>query len=883
MRTETKRIAFYLDRESPGFFLWTEQNGHPLPKSSQLLFKQNLFRSDEQSFYGTVYPLTEAQDRNETILTGTVIPLGDAVSLRNHFPEILTAEQMKPKPTQFGGWSVEHLPDLPVFSSDKGLFDSDLATVLFAGYGTHGLNQLQSDPDERIRKWAVSLTRPEKTCELPLHLYHYCLSRLGLTENKPFQVALAVHEPDLISDEWKVELAITETKTKRTAVLNDIRDGRHSFIQNPMPYISEKVQALSRVPGLEMFAGGAGVIEMEDEAVYALLQSYQGLCESAGVAVLVPQSWEQTADLRVNGEIRPGSSGTGAEVDWFFTHHDSSLPEDTIRKWVDEERYFIKFDRRWMRWDLQKAKRYLAEIDRIRGHHRASLFQAIQEIAYMPGDESYTELTNDDSRVAFSLSPDWFEAVRKTSAPSLGARWASILKPYQDEGARWLLAMRNLGLGACLADDMGLGKTVQAIAYCEHVTANGTGRILIVCPTSLLENWVQEFERFAPDVTVSSYYGSPDQRSRLDFSDTQVVLTTYPLLIRDSERLSAPDWAAVLMDEAQMIKNSRTQIWKEAKKLRTPHRIAITGTPVENRLSDLWSLFDWFAEGYLGPLPSFLSRFSGETENRLAEVIEPFVLRRTKDRQRPDWHLPEKTEKTIYSELTREQHLLYRAVVEETADTLEYLAPHERKGVFFKGLTRLKQICNHPAHYYDERTPLGGRSGKWEQFMETSRHLLETGRQAIVFTQYRKMGYLLQDGLKENFGLDAAFLNGALKMKERYRMVEEFNRGDSAPFLIVSIRAGGTGLNMTGASEVIHYDRWWNPAVDRQAADRVHRIGQTKPVTVHALTTKGTVEESIEKALLQKEALYGSLFQTGKQTPVWRLPAEKIRSLFYGA
>ncbi|PYZ97418.1 hypothetical protein CR205_02120 [Alteribacter lacisalsi] len=879
MKTNVERLGLFPDREAPGFFLWLERNGRPLAKSDQLLFKQRLFRHDEPSFFGTAFPLVSGEDMDGKPVTGTVIPFERADLLAGQHPEALQVKQA-PVPGRFGSWQAD-LPDLPVIWPDSAACTGNPADVLFAGYTSEALEHLSADPDERIRRWTAALRDPGETYELPLHLYQFCLGRLGIEDKRPFQFALAVHEPDLFSDDWKVEIVITETKTRRTATLSEVTAGHHPFIHNPVMEIKEKVQRLAAVPGLEPFSSREPVLVMDDEAVYTLLQDFQTVCEQAGIAVLVPQSWERTVAFSLTGEVSPSPSGRGAEIDWFFSHHHTTLSEEQIREWVEEQRRFIQFENRWMRWDLQKAERYLKEINRIKNDHHASLFQAIQEIVYMPGTENDESSADDDETIRLSVSPHWFEAVRSTTSPNLHSRWKPMLKPYQIEGVEWLLSMRSLGLGACLADEMGLGKTVQAIAYSEHVSKAEDQPVLIVCPTSLLENWRTELARFAPELDVTVYYGSPAVRAGIDLKKSDVVLTTYPILVKDAI-FSTAEWAAVLFDEAQMIKNNRTRVWKEAKKLNAGHRIAVTGTPVENRPAELWALFDWFAEGYLGTLSSFLKRFSGDRETRLKKVIEPFVLRRTKQRQRLDWQIPDKKEVTRSCELTREQHLLYRAVVEETTESLDFLAPPERKGVFFKGLTRLKQICNHPAQYYDERRPLDGRSGKWQLFMNTIDELLSEGRRIVVFTQYRRMGHLLQQGLDEAFCLSPGFLNGSMKMKERFQLVDRFNQGEAGPVLLVSIRTGGTGLNMTGASEVIHYDRWWNPAVDRQAADRVHRIGQTKPVTIHALTTRGTVEESIEKALAQKEELYQSLFKDGGQTPVWQMPPDRLRTLFYG-
>ncbi|RNA70078.1 DEAD/DEAH box helicase [Alteribacter keqinensis] len=870
-------IGLLQNDTQPAWFVWADQNSSS--REGQLLFKQQLFRNHDPSFYGTAFPVKEVFDETGGSVTGTVIPeIPDGL-----FTELTPWLEATSYPTRYGRWTKEEKLDLPLFSVRKDTSPSYKWIIdgLAKPSSSSALDRLAHDHDDRIRKWIRALESPDKMYELPLNLYEYCLDQLGHTKAAPFQLSLAINEPDLFSDEWSAELIVTETATKKTASLKDVTSGHHSFVQNPVPAVKPALTTLSSsVPALHGLSLTDPKIKLKDEEVYSFLHSYQDVCEQAGINVLVPQSWDRPVQLSVTGEVSPSLSGSGATVSWLFSHHDKALPEDKLREWVDEQRHFIYFDNRWMHWDLQKASEYLRQIDRIRKENTVTLFQAIQQIAYMPDAGAGAPPLDEPVQINWTLSDTWFDDVTKAVAPVLDTYWKHTLKPYQQEGSRWLLAMRKLGLGCCLADDMGLGKTVQAIAYADHIERDRP--VLIVCPTSLLENWVKELNRFAPHLKQTVYYGAKATRQSMDLESGDVVLTTYALLLRDSDVFQKTTWASVLFDEAQMIKNNHTKIWKEAKSLSAHHRIAITGTPVENRLAELWSLFDWFAEGYLGSLPDFLIRFSADPSARLKNVIAPFVLRRTKEQQRTDWKLPSKTNRTLHCDLTREQHLLYQAVVEETLEAMEFLTPHERKGVFFKGITRLKQICNHPAHFLDERRSLSGRSGKWETVMKTMETLLSENKRTVLFTQYKKMGYLIEEGLRHTFGMEAEFLNGSMKMRDRFDLVERFNRGETAPVLLVSIRAGGTGLNMTGATEVIHYDRWWNPAVDDQASDRVHRIGQTKPVTIHSFTTRGTIEESIEAALHQKKEMYTSLFGGERHTPVWEMDTSEVKSLFYG-
>ncbi len=925
-----------LQRESPAIFLWVEQNMTPLSKEDQLRAKQQLFFDHEATFSGTLLPISQAFRRLQRIDGVTLssellvqLPellktwatsgrfqiaaeIEDIVALLIQTENLVKTEEFIP--TQYGTWAFKKQPPLlakatlgiDILTEEKHELIQHNATSIVTDLliehviekKRHLVAPLLTDHDERVRSWAESLLSKGDPFELPIAQYKYCLQKLGYVELEPFQTSLTIYEPNLFSDRWTIEVMMTEIQTKKTLPVSNLIEGDHPFLQNPIPYLKKNLETLTKIPVLADVTIHYSRLSVTDEEIYTFLHSYQAVCEESGIAVFVPQSWERTLHLSVTAEVTPLPTQRGPDqqpVSWFFSLQNEPVEEAKIRQWVEEQRHFITFNNRWMRWDLQKAAHYLKQIDQLREERPLSLLEAIRKVT----EQSILQeepADNEEAFIEWKMPDHWLQELKKISPPLLPSQWASILKSYQMDGVKWLTAMRKLGLGCCLADDMGLGKTVQAIAYCDTVIKPATrttkpsphSPILIVCPTSVLENWKREFETFAPHLCCTRYYGAKPKRETLDIHNGDVILTTYALLLRDEELFCSVHWEAIIFDEAQMIKNKNTKLWHSAKKLAGEHRIAISGTPVENHLGELWSIFDWLNEGYLGTLSSFSKRFDGkqgeDEENPFSSVktvVEPFVLRRTKQEQKLAWHLPEKKEAVLYTSLTQEQRTLYQAVVEDTIDTMHDLSPDERKGVFFRGMTHLKQICNHPAHYLDERQPLAGRSGKWNQFIEKVADLLIAKKRIVIFTQYKKMGYLIQQGIKEAFDLEVAFLNGAMSMNNRYETVNKFNNGKTAPILLVSIRAGGTGLNMTGATEVIHYDRWWNPAVDQQASDRVYRIGQKKQVTIHSLTTKETIEESIEAMLDTKKAMYQSLFQTSNR-PVWEMSEKELASLFYG-
>ena len=467
------------------------------------------------------------------------------------------------------------------------------------------------------------------------------------------------------------------------------------------------------------------------------------------------------------------------------------------------------------------------------------------------------------------------------------------LRPYQRRGVAWLAGMGDLGLGAVLADDMGLGKTIQLIAYV--LVRPQPQPVLVICPTSVVGNWQREFFRFAPELKVVRWHGAdrPDDIA----GDEDVVVTTYGTLRRDVDALAARQWSIVALDEAQQIKNPQTAGAKAVRRLQRRQTVALTGTPLENRLAELWALLDVTNPGLLGRRADFTRRFvkpverhhDRATATRLRRLVAPFILRREKSDPAVIADLPPKIERTVTCPLTPEQATLYAAAVERVmGERLEGATAMERRGRVLALLTELKQICNHPAHFLAEEKPaLGGRSGKLAVAREIVAEAVAGGEQVIVFTQYVAMGHLLVEQFSSDLDVDIPFLHGGLPAGTRDRLVERFQAridggGDvfdePPPVLVISLRAGGTGLNLTAATHVLHYDRWWNPAVEDQATDRAHRIGQRRTVEVHKLVTAGTLEERIDELLTSKRALAEQIVGAGESW-ITELGDDELREL----
>ncbi|MEA5364934.1 DEAD/DEAH box helicase [Amycolatopsis sp., V23-08] len=445
----------------------------------------------------------------------------------------------------------------------------------------------------------------------------------------------------------------------------------------------------------------------------------------------------------------------------------------------------------------------------------------------------------------------------------------ATLRPYQQAGLAWLATMTGLGLGACLADDMGLGKTIQLIALHLHRRSLVGGPTLVLCPTSLLGNWEREFARFAPHIPVRRFHGG--SRHLDDLATDEVVLATYGVLRRDRETLSEVDWGLVAADEAQHVKNPLSATAKELRKIPARARVALTGTPVENRLTELWSIVDWTTPGLLGPLDRFRRTVARPIERdrdkavteRLATTVRPFLLRRRKSDPDIAPELPPKTETDRFVPLTAEQTTLYEAVVRENLAEIKATQGIQRRGQVLQLLTELKQICNHPAQFLKEpHGTLTGRSGKLAAFEELLDVILDEGESVLVFSQYVQLCKLLRRRLEDR-GLPAELLSGESSPGQRQDMVDRFQAGE-IPVFLLSLKAGGVGLNLTKATHVIHYDRWWNPAVEDQATDRAYRIGQDRPVQVHRLIAEGTLEERIAVVLEKKRGLAESIVGAGE-------------------
>ncbi|MCK1798115.1 DEAD/DEAH box helicase [Streptomyces sp. XM4193] len=557
--------------------------------------------------------------------------------------------------------------------------------------------------------------------------------------------------------------------------------------------------------------------------------------------------------------------------DWRFAVGDLELTRAELDRLAEADRPLVRLRDQWVLLDPQEVRR-AAE----RKAHSVAPLEALRGL--LSG-----EVDSGGERVEVTAR-GWPAQLRERLARSpedappvpQPALLQASLRDYQLRGLNWLHQLTSWGLGCCLADDMGLGKTITLIAFHLHRQSLGEGAAgptLVVCPASLLGNWQREIERFAPGTPVRRFHG-PGRTLERTAAD-EFVLTTYGTMRLDAAKLADADWGLVAADEAQHVKNPFSATAKALRTIPARSRVALTGTPVENNLTELWAILDWATPGLLGGLTAFRRRWADLVEagaehpdsaaaaEQLGRLVRPFLLRRRKSDPGVAPELPPKTETDRAVSLTREQAALYEATVREGLAEVAGADGLARRGLVIKLLTSLKQICNHPAQFLKEEDPvLAGRSGKWELFDELLDTLLAEDASVLVFTQYVQLARLLERHLAER-GVAALLLHGGTPVRRREQLVRDFQEG-RAPVFLLSLKAAGTGLNLTRAEHVIHFDRWWNPAVEAQATDRAHRIGQQRPVQVHRLITEGTIEDRIAALLARKQALADSVLESGE-------------------
>ncbi|MCA2216396.1 DEAD/DEAH box helicase [Wangella sp. NEAU-J3] len=607
---------------------------------------------------------------------------------------------------------------------------------------------------------------------------------------------------------------------------------------------------------------------LDTEGAHRFL-SQAAVLEQAGYGVLVPAWWRRPQSLglalevhtrdEVPAVLRDEASDLRRLVDynWGLALGGRVLTSDELTELAAAKVPLVRLRGEWVYLDPERLTAGLAFLRRGGGTMTAG--DALRTIRLLPPEELPLPVTASGGTgwLADLLAGDLDQRLELLDPP---AGLAGELRPYQRRGLSWLAFLDRLGVGACLADDMGLGKTVQLLALLLHARRGPT---LLVCPLSVLGNWQREAARFAPGLTVRVLHGAdrPDPAGLVDGCD--VVLTTYATATRDADALAAVAWDRVVLDEAQHIKNSASAVARAVRRFPARHRTALTGTPVENRLAELWSIMDFLNPGLLASAYTFRARFAVPIERyadedaaaRLRHATRPFLLRRVKSDPAIITDLPDKRYVRHLCGLTREQATLYRAVLDDMVQRLAETTDKRRNGVVLSAMTKLKQVCNHPAQLLGDGSPLPGRSGKLDRLEEILDRILADGERALCFTQYARFGAMLAPHLAARFDVPVRYLHGGTPRGARDAMVAEFQADERPGIFLLSLKAGGTGLNLTAANHVVHVDRWWNPATEAQATDRAFRIGQDRDVQVHTLVCLGTVEERIDRLIADKGTL----------------------------
>lgn len=769
--------------------------------------------------------------------------------------------------------------------------------------------ELSTEATQMIRsaaysKLADSMIRPD---QLPLLLPH--LRKYGWpgesASTLPVRVALRLTEPEEEDDagEWLLETIVMSERGHHwtPAIRKKNLPMEEALPVKWKPYAAEilkkQSEILSFLQSVQLETKDHFVAtSMVDAEVRCFIQNDLALLQSFGYSVILP-AWlksitESKMRVQTNASVQSYQSTTGLDevlaFDWNFSLAGQKIDRQAFQRMVDENREYIRSGDEWFHIDpawLKKIQDLMERADAGEWTVKDLLFQEIpEEIVPLQNDEEDDE----DPLLEFTMQKTLKNYMQilseKKGLPSAGipATLNATLRPYQQEGFDWLVFMRDNQFGACLADDMGLGKTVQLITYLLtiHARPETNKPSLIICPTSVLGNWQKEIERFAPSLTVHTHYGPAREKDEaftalLAEKRPNVILTTYGTASQDGEMLAEYEFTSITLDEAQNIKNMQTKQSRAIRKLHGQHHIALTGTPIENRLSELWAIFDFIHKGYFGNFRTFTDQFivpierddSERAKQKLRAKIRPFLLRRTKNDPDLLLNLPKKLEQNEYCPLTTEQAALYESFLDETKFKLQTLTGFEKKGLVLTMLSRLKQLCNHPALFLKEpnrpANEMLQQSEKLKGIISMASNIVANNEQCIIFTQYIGMGKLIQHCLSELHQIDAPFLTGSMPKGQRDQLVNDFQQGEF-PIFILSLRAGGTGLNLTAANHVLHADRWWNPAVENQATDRAYRIGQTKFVHVHKFVTIGTIEEKIDNMLAEKASLSENLIQSNE-------------------
>lgn len=704
-----------------------------------------------------------------------------------------------------------------------------------------------------------------------------------------------------ISDElFELKIHIKNRKTNESVLMDDLYVKEEVFEANSadIAKIVEKQlnYAVKYMPELEkLFEDEENLhLRLNLSEIYKIITQTAYYLQKAQIEVVLPDELVNVIVPRasINAKVKSARAGDLADVfsntsasislddildfSYEIAIGDEKIPVEEFKKLVETNEGLIKYNDKYVLIDKDDSRKIFENILKA-NHSKMSRLDLIH--ASMSGQLGQYDFDYDE---AFAQIIKDFNKPIEVDVPK---ELKGDLRPYQFTGLKWLWTNITKGFGCCMADDMGLGKTIQVISLILKLKEEDKLKkpVLVVCPTTLMGNWMKELEMFAPSLNAVIYHGSERQ---LDLKK-DIILTTYAIMRIDIEELKKQNWAMIIVDEAQNIKNPDTAQTLSVKSIKADIKIAMTGTPVENRLTELWSIFDFINHGYLGVLKEFqksyaipIERFKEITRaTKLKMSVSPFVLRRLKTDKNVISDLPEKLVLNDYCYLSKPQAVLYEKTLNEMMEKISGFTGINRRGNIFKLITALKQICNHPYQFLKAGEMSKELSGKMEKCISLVQSIIDNDEKVLIFTQYKEMGEILSRIINDECSVDPSFFHGSLNVNQREKLIDDFQNNPETKVMILSLKAGGTGLNLTSATNVIHYDLWWNPAVEDQATDRTYRIGQDKNVMVHRMITLGTFEEKIDEMLKSKKDLANMAVYEGEKI-ITELSDEEIYEIF---
>ena len=792
-------------------------------------------------------------------------------------------------------------PSSNIADSILELFLEEIVRKAQASPGRRGRQVDQTNPHDI---WLRSLAWPSST----LHRWKDDMSSLccqisdwtdsvRVVTNQPWKFFLRLEEPlsgskeDTWTLSWHLQFAMDQTLTIPAEKVWSPGASEKKWFRlsgaNPRRYMLQILgQISSSVPAIARSLNEPSPVSCDmsfDELLNFIQDSVPEILD-CGIQVQFPSSWGSSPyrpKLAVKGNIREGTVfsvgnqidlGDLMDVDWSVSIGEDVLTEEELSLLRELKTPLAKIRGKWVLLKRDELEKVMEGINKLP-----------QKITRRDALVSSFSESKGEIPISAITGSSWLDSIRSvlTGAEQIDQveqpeGFCGELRPYQLKGLSWLFWLSSIGLGGCLADDMGLGKTIQALALLKARILRGEkDPVLLICPTSVIENWRREADRFVPDLSVLIHHGTRRPKGE-KFAEAvrgkDLVISSYSLLHRDVEVFKITDWSGVILDEAQNIKNPDTRQSRAARSIKAGWHFALTGTPVENHVGDMWSIMEFLMPGLLPNKSRFIREFirpiqAGEIDplEKIKKITGPFILRRLKTDKNIISDLPEKIETEVFCSLNKEQASLYGAVLDNLEEKLTEASGMKRKGAVLSAITSLKQVCNHPALYLKDRSQIAGRSGKLARLTDIAEEMLSVNDRALIFTQYAEMGAMLKSYLQETFGREVLFLHGGVERQKRDEMVRKFQDSENPPpFFVLSLKAGGTGLNLTNANHVVMFDRWWNPAVEQQAVDRAYRIGQKERVLVHYFCCKGTLEEKIELLIKSKKDIADSVVSTGE-------------------